>query len=92
MTGTIPALVLQGSAIAISFGLVKLASWCAGRAGESSRRAAREAAFVAQARAELAATGWTPNRETLHQAEIAATKRGDLLATARYAEEQERAA
>ncbi|MBN5078124.1 hypothetical protein [Stenotrophomonas maltophilia] len=28
----------------------------------------------------------------LAQAEIAATKRGDLLATARYAEEQERAA
>ncbi|MDV9044000.1 hypothetical protein [Stenotrophomonas sp. RAC2] len=83
---------LLGSAAAVSLGFVKLVSWCAGRVGESSRRAAHEAAFVAQARAELAATGWTPDREALYQAEIAATKRGDLLAAARFAEEQERAA
>ncbi|EKT4071951.1 hypothetical protein QEG34_003012 [Stenotrophomonas maltophilia] len=80
---------LLGSIAAVSFGLVKLASWCIGRAGESSRRAAREAAFVAQARAELAATGWTPDHETLYQAEIAATKRGDLMGAARLAEQQE---
>ena len=83
---------LLGSAAAVSFGVVKLVLWCIGRAGESSRRAARDAAFVSQACAELAATGWTPNHETLYQAEIAATKRGDLLAAARFAEEQERAA
>lgn len=83
---------LLGSVAAVSFGVVKLVSWCVGRVGESSRRAARGAALVAQARAELAATGWTPNHEALYQAEIAATKRGDLLAAARYAEEQERAA
>lgn len=82
---------LLGSIAAVSFGVVKLASWCIGRVGESSRRSACEAAFVAQARAELAATGWTPNHETLYQAEIAATKRGDLLAAARYAEQQETA-
>ncbi|WP_323152272.1 hypothetical protein [Stenotrophomonas maltophilia] len=80
---------LLGSIAAVSLGLVKLASWCIGRAGESSRRAAREAVYVAQARAELAATGWTPDEETLYQAEIAATKRGDLLAAARYAEQRE---
>lgn len=83
---------LLGSVAAVSFGVVKLVSWCAGRVGESSRRAAREVAFVAQARAELAATGWTPNHETLYQAEIAATKRGDLVAAARFVEEQGRAA
>lgn len=83
---------LLGSVAAVSFGVVKLVSWCVGRVGESSRRAAREAAFVAQARAELAATGWTRENETLYQAEIAATKRGDLLAAATFAEEQERAA
>ncbi len=83
------SVALLGSIAAVSFGLVKLASWCIGRAGESSRRAAREAIFVAQARAELAATGWTPDHETLYQAEIAATKRGDLLAAARYAEQRE---
>ncbi|HEL4147689.1 hypothetical protein ACJ6WJ_11950 [Stenotrophomonas maltophilia] len=83
---------LLGSVAAVSLGVVKLVLWCVGRVGESTRRAAREAAFVAQARAELAATGWTPNHETLYQAEIAATKCGDLLAAARFAEEQERAA
>ncbi len=121
---------LLGSFAAVSFGAVKLVSWCVGRVGESSRRAAREAAFVGQARAELAATGWTEDDESayqrnpyafdrelpgmweasdfmdgrdydldpvtpsekLYQAEIAATKRGDLLAAARYAEERERTA
>ena len=83
---------LLGSVAAVSLGVVKLVLWCVGRVGESTRRAAREAAFVAQARAELAASGWTPDHETLYQAEIAATKCGDLLAAARFAEEQERAA
>lgn len=122
--------VLLGSVAAVSLGVVKLVSWCAARVGESSRRAAREAAFVAQARAELDATGWTEDDESayqrdpsaydrelpgmweasdfmggrdydlapvtpsekLYQAEIAATKRGDLLAAATFAEEQERVA
>ncbi|PTA72761.1 hypothetical protein C9412_04730 [Stenotrophomonas sp. Nf1] len=75
--------LLVGSAASISYGLVKLASCCAYQAGESSRRAACEATFVAHTRAELAATGWTPTHEPLHQAEVAATKRGDLLASAR---------
>lgn len=91
MTGPLLDFALLGSVATVSFGLVKLALWCIGRAGQSSRRAAREAVFVAQARAELAATGWTPDHETLYQAEIAATKRGDLLAAARYAEERETA-
>ncbi|WP_414615867.1 hypothetical protein [Stenotrophomonas geniculata] len=123
------SVALLGSIAAVSLGLVKLASWCIGRVGDSSRRAAREVAFVAQARAELAATGWTEDDESayqrdpyaydrelpgvweasdfmdgrdydldpvtpsekLYQAEIAATKRGDLLAAARYAEQRESA-
>ncbi|HEL4147708.1 TPA: hypothetical protein UM348_000392 [Stenotrophomonas maltophilia] len=118
---------LLGSVAAVSFGLVKLVSWCLDRRGESARRSAHEAAFVAQARAELAATGWTEDDESayqrapyaydrelpgmweasdfmggrdydldpvtssekLYQAEIAATKRGDLLGAARLAEQQE---
>ncbi|WP_329762798.1 hypothetical protein [Stenotrophomonas geniculata] len=130
MTEPILASALLGATTAVSFGLVKLASWCLDRRGEPARRSAHEAAFVAQARAELAATGWTEDDESayqrdpyaydrelpgmweasdfmdgrdydldsvtpsekLYQAEIAATKRGDLLAAARYAEEQERAA
>ncbi|WP_313257007.1 MULTISPECIES: hypothetical protein [Stenotrophomonas] len=86
------AFVLLAAIGAVSIGSAKLVSWCLDRRGESARRSAREAALVAQARAELAATGWTPNHETLYQAEIAATKRGDLLAAARFAEQQERAA
>lgn len=85
------AFVLLAAIVAVSIGSAKLVSWCLDRRGESARRSAHEAAFVAQARAELAATGWTPDHETLYQAEIAATKRGDLLAAANYAEQREAA-
>ena len=83
--------VLLAAIVAVSIGGVRIVSWLLDQRGESARRSAHEAAFVAQARAELAATGWTPDHETLYQAEIAATKRGDLLAAARYAEQQETA-
>ncbi len=84
--------VLLAAGVAVSIGGAKLVSWLLDRRDGTASQQSREAAFVAQARAELAATGWTPDHETLYQAEIAATKRGDLLAAARYAEEQERAA
>lgn len=92
MIAPVLALMLLAAIVAVSMGSAKLVSWCLDRRGDSARRSAHEAAYVAQARAELAATGWTPDHETLYQAEIAATKRGDLLAAARYAEKQERAA
>jgi len=68
------AFVLLAAIVAVSIGSAKLVSWCLDRRGDSARRSAREAAFVAQARAELAATGWTvqdeaayqSNREALH--------------------------
>ena len=84
--------VLLAAIVAVSIGSAKLVSWCLDRRGDSARRSAREAAFAAQARAELAATGWSPDHEMLYQAEIAASKRGNLLAAAELAEEQERAA
>ncbi|MDV3463301.1 hypothetical protein R1G70_01410 [Stenotrophomonas sp. C960] len=83
--------VLLAAIVAVSIGIAKVVSWCLDRRGESARRSAHEAAFVAQVRAELAATGWTPDHETLYQAEIAATKRGDLLAAAHFAEQREAA-
>ncbi|HIE5925125.1 TPA: hypothetical protein ACXN37_000380 [Stenotrophomonas maltophilia] len=86
------AFVLLAAIVAVSIGGAKLVSWLLDRRDYTASQQSREAVFVAQARAELAATGWTPDHETLYQAEIAATKRGDLLAAARYAEEQERAA
>ncbi|MBH1740242.1 hypothetical protein [Stenotrophomonas maltophilia] len=83
---------LLGAIVAVSIGGAKLVSWLLDRRDYTASQQSREALFVAQARAELAATGWTPDHENLYQAEIAASKRGDLLAAARYAEEQERAA
>lgn len=67
MTEPLLAFALLGSIATVSFGLVKLASWCIDRAGEPSRRVAREAIFVAQAHAELAATGWTAEDEAAFQ-------------------------
>ncbi|CAM4115998.1 hypothetical protein STLA111740_00590 [Stenotrophomonas lactitubi] len=59
------------------------------RLDHAAAQCTKEAALVAQARAELAATGWTPHDESPYQAEIAASKRGDLLSVARFAEQQE---
>lgn len=92
MTGPLLALALLGAIVAVSIGAARIVSWLLDRRDHAAIRRAKEAAFVAQARAELAATGWTPNHETLYQAEIAATRRGDLLSAAQFAEEQERAA
>lgn len=89
MTEPLFALVLLAAIVAVSIGSAKLVSWCLDRRGESARRSAHEAVFVAQARADLAAAGWTPDHESLYQAEIAATKRGDLLAAARFAAQRE---
>ncbi|HEL3808747.1 TPA: hypothetical protein UMT89_000053 [Stenotrophomonas maltophilia] len=91
MTGPLLAFVLLGAISAISIGAARIVSRLLDRRDHAAVQRAKEATFVAQARAELAATGWTPDREALYQAEIAATKRGDLLAAARYAEQRETA-
>ncbi len=62
------AFVLLAAIVAVSIGSAKLVSWCLDRRGESARRSAREAALVAQARAEVAATGWTAEDEAAFQA------------------------
>ncbi len=62
------AFVLLAAIVAVSIGSAKLVSWCLDRRGESDRRSAREAAFVVQARAEVAATGWTAEDEAGFQA------------------------
>lgn len=89
MTEPLMAFVLLAATVAVSIGGAKLVSWLLDRRDCAAVQLAKEAAFVAQAQAELAATGWTQDDESLYQAEIAATKRGDLLAAARYAEQQE---
>lgn len=86
------AFTLLGAIAAISIGAARIVSWLLDRRDRAAVQRTKEATFVAQALAELAATGWTPDQESHYQAEIAATKRGDLLPAARYAEEQELAA
>ncbi|MEF8765701.1 hypothetical protein [Stenotrophomonas sp. A3_2] len=61
------AFVLLAAIVAVSIGGAKLVSWWLDRRGESARRSAREAAIVAQARVELAATDWTAQDEEFYQ-------------------------
>ncbi|MFT4409820.1 hypothetical protein ACLMOV_09355 [Stenotrophomonas muris] len=89
MTEPLLAFVLLGAIAAISIGAARIVSWLLERRDRAAAQRAKEAAIVAQARAELDATGWTPDHESLYQAEIAATKRGDLLVAATFAEQQE---
>lgn len=69
------AFVLLAAIVAVSIGGAKLVSWCLDRRGESARRSAREAALVAQARAELDATGWTEDDEAAYQRDPSAYDR-----------------
>lgn len=70
--------VLLAAIVAVSIGSAKLVSWCLDRRGESARRSAHEAAFVAQARAELTASGWTAEDEAAFQAIAIAQARAEL--------------
>jgi hypothetical protein len=72
--------VLLGCIAAVSLGLAKFVMWCVDRRALSAGRTARESQFIAQSVADL------------RRLEIEATKRGNLLAAAELAEEQERAA
>ncbi|HEL3193847.1 TPA: hypothetical protein UMF74_000454 [Stenotrophomonas maltophilia] len=67
---TEPTLVfcLLAAIAVVSIGSAKLVSWCLDRRGKSARRSAHEAALGAQARAELAASGWTAEEEASFQA------------------------
>lgn len=83
------AFVLVGATVAIAYGVAVLPRKAREVRKATSPNPAAEAEFIAQARADLAATGWTADHETLYQAEIAATRRGDFIAAARFAEQQE---
>ncbi|MBH1388182.1 MULTISPECIES: hypothetical protein [Stenotrophomonas] len=72
--------VLLGCIAAVSLGLAKLVSWSVDRRVDSAGRATRESQYVAQSVAHL------------RRLEIEATKRGNLLAAAELADEQERVA
>lgn len=72
--------VLLGCIAAVVFGLSIFVTLCVDRRDYSAGRTARESQFIAQSVADL------------RRLEIEATKRGNLLAAAELAEEQERAA
>jgi len=91
MTEPLLAFALFAGIAITSIGCARIVSWLLDRRDHTASQQSREAAFVAQARVDLAATGWTPDDETLYQAEIAATKRRALLAAAAYADQREAA-
>jgi len=75
MAGICAGLALVGACFALGYiGIIRLSDWSVERELSRDAKAAREAAFIAQACAEL------------REKEIEATKRGDLLAAASYAE------
>jgi len=72
---------LIGASLCIAFGVVRLGTWLIDLREHHASRAIREAAAIAQARAEFLPT---PSR--LRHLEVEASKSGDLLGAARYAE------
>lgn len=79
------ALIAIGTSIAVA----RVIAWILDRRAHTASAQIRQQAFVAQASADLAATGWTAQHESLYQAEIEASRRGDFIAAARFAEQQE---
>ena len=79
------ALIAIGTSVAVA----RVVAWILDRREHTASAQIREQAFVAQASADLDATGWTADNESLYQAEIAAARRGDFIAAARFAEQQE---
>ncbi|MGS1319418.1 hypothetical protein [Stenotrophomonas geniculata] len=68
MTSPLPAFSLIGAIVAVSIGAARIVSWLLDRRDRAAVQRAKEAAIVAQARAELAATGWTAEDEASFQA------------------------
>ncbi|MCU1054625.1 hypothetical protein JAK47_08790 [Stenotrophomonas maltophilia] len=63
MTEPLLAFVLMAAIAAVSIGAARIVSWLLDRRDHAAVRRAKEAAFVAQARAELAASGRTAQDE-----------------------------
>lgn len=67
MTEPLLALALLGAIASVSIGAARIVSWLLDRRDHAAVQSAKEAAFVAQARAELAASGWTAQDEDRYQ-------------------------
>ncbi|HDS1149188.1 TPA: hypothetical protein QDZ88_001475 [Stenotrophomonas maltophilia] len=60
--------VLLAAIVVVSIGAARIVSWLLDRRDHAAVQRAKEAAIVAQARAELAASGWTIEDEAAFQA------------------------
>ncbi|MCX2892957.1 hypothetical protein ORG27_05140 [Stenotrophomonas lactitubi] len=58
---------LLAAIVAVSVGVARIVSWLLDRRDRAAVQRAKEAAFVAQARAELAGSGWTADDERAYQ-------------------------
>ncbi|WP_447899518.1 hypothetical protein [Stenotrophomonas sepilia] len=67
MTEPLLAFALFGAIAAVSIGAARIVSWLLDRRDCAAVRRAKEEAIVAQARAELAASGWTAQDEDRYQ-------------------------
>lgn len=77
MSAVLCIVSLIAACMCIAFGAVRVGNWAIQRRDAAAIRPIRDAAFAADAIAEL------------RRNEIAASKRGDLLAAARFAERSE---
>ncbi|WP_164229423.1 hypothetical protein ACS0OT_09995 [Stenotrophomonas maltophilia group sp. RY12688] len=67
MTEPLLAFALLGAIAAVSIGAARIVSWLLDRRDRAAVQRAKEAAIVVQARAELAASGWTAQDEDGYQ-------------------------
>jgi len=63
------AFVLLAAIVAVAIGAARIVSWLLDRRDRAAAQRAKEAAFVFQARAELAASGWTAQDEDRYQSD-----------------------
>lgn len=61
--------VLLAAIAVVSIGAARIVSWLLDRRDHAAVQRAKEAAIVAQARAELAASGWTVEDEAAYQSD-----------------------
>ncbi|MGF0666554.1 hypothetical protein ACQRWG_01740 [Stenotrophomonas maltophilia] len=61
--------VLLAAIAVVSIGAARIVSWLLDRRDRAAVQRAKEAAIVAQARAELAASGWTVEDEAAYQSD-----------------------
>jgi len=90
-----PLVIIALCALCIGAGIARIGAWIIDRREQQQTQLIHEQVYaacaIAQARADLASTGWTAHHESLYQAEIEASRRGDFIAAARFAEQQEAA-